>query len=200
LRHPCARSGHDHSRSALVIWRLPGRRRPSVAGGDRGRRWQCRSGCGADSARRHERPRESALSGAVSGPASAGAGPSAARDLVGAENLCHQAIFVDDATRAVMPPDPEMIQVDDAIWQGPQWRGLVQGAVRPLGVVEVLVLPQHHHQVALVPDQGPVQQLTSAAANPPLHDRIHSRCLNGGADDPDPVRAEVCPERKEGLM
>jgi hypothetical protein len=27
----------------------------------------------------------------------------------GAENLCHQAIFVDDATRAVMPLDPEMI-------------------------------------------------------------------------------------------
>src|ERR1035441_3339924 len=27
-----------------------------------------------------------------------------------------------------MPPDPEMIQVGDAIWQGPQWRGLVQGA------------------------------------------------------------------------
>ncbi len=34
--------------------------------------------------------------------------------LVGAENLCHQAIFVDDATHAVMPPDPEMIQVGAA--------------------------------------------------------------------------------------
>jgi hypothetical protein len=44
---------------------------------------------------------------------------------VGAENLCHQAIFVDDATHAVMPPDPEVIQVGDAIWQRPQWRGLV---------------------------------------------------------------------------
>jgi hypothetical protein len=39
---------------------------------------------------------------------------------VGAENLCHQAIFVDDSTCAVMPPDPEMIQVGDAIWQRPQ--------------------------------------------------------------------------------
>jgi len=36
-------------------------------------------------------------------------------DPVGAENLCHQAIFVDDATRAVMPPDLEMIQVGDAL-------------------------------------------------------------------------------------
>jgi hypothetical protein len=43
---------------------------------------------------------------------------------------------VDDATRAVMPPDPEMIQVGDVIWQRPQWRGLVQGAVRPAGVAE----------------------------------------------------------------
>ena len=59
----------------------------------------------------------------------------AARQPVGAENLCHQAIFVDDAARAVMPPDLEMIRVGDAIWQGPQWRGLVQGAVRPVGVV-----------------------------------------------------------------
>jgi hypothetical protein len=40
---------------------------------------------------------------------------------------------VDDATRAVMPPDPEMIQVGDAIWQRPQWRGLVQGSVGPVG-------------------------------------------------------------------
>ncbi len=61
-----------------------------------------------------------------------------------------------------MPPDPEVIQVGDAIWQGPQWRGPVQGAVGTVGVVEVLVLPEHHRQVALVPDQGPVQQLRGA--------------------------------------
>jgi len=77
--------------------------------------------------------------------------------------------------RAVMAPDPEMIQVGDAIWQGRQWRGLVQGAVRPARIAEVLVLPQHHHQVAQVPDQGPVQQLKSATADPALHDRIGPR-------------------------
>jgi hypothetical protein len=38
---------------------------------------------------------------------------------VSADNLCHQAIFVDDATYAAMPPDPEMIQVGNAIWQRP---------------------------------------------------------------------------------
>ena len=44
----------------------------------------------------------------------------------GCQNLCHQVIFVDDATGTVMLPDPEMIQVGDAIWQWLQWRGLVQ--------------------------------------------------------------------------
>src|SRR6266571_9262319 len=60
--------------SPLVIRWLLGRRRPSVACGVRGRRWRCRSGRGADSTRRRGRRRGPALSGAVSGPASAGAG------------------------------------------------------------------------------------------------------------------------------
>jgi len=38
---------------------------------------------------------------------------------VGAENLCHQAVFVDDATHAVMPPDPEVIQIRDAVGELP---------------------------------------------------------------------------------
>src|SRR5579871_1392345 len=92
--------------------------------------------------------------------------------LVGAENLCHQAIFMDHASGAVTPLNPEMVQVGYAVGQRAQWRGLPEGPVRPVGVVKVLVLPQHRHQVTLVPDQGPVQQLTSAAADPPLHDRI----------------------------
>ena len=29
---------------------------------------------------------------------------------VGAENLCHQAIFMDHATSAVTPLDPELVQ------------------------------------------------------------------------------------------
>jgi hypothetical protein len=50
-----------------------------------------------------------------------------------AENLCHQAVFVDDATRTVKPLDPEVVQVGDAIWQGPQWCGLAQRTVRTHG-------------------------------------------------------------------
>jgi hypothetical protein len=92
---------------------------------------------------------------------------------------------VNHAPRAVTPLDPEPIQVGDCIGQRAERRGLVQGAVRPVGVVEVLVLAQHGYQVVLVPDQRPVQQLASAAADPPLDDRIHPRRLNGGADNPD---------------
>jgi len=70
---------------------------------------------------------------------------------------------------AVMPLDPEVVQVGDCVRQGAQRRGLFEGSVRPVGVAGVLVLVQHDHQVALVPDQGPVQQLTGAAADPSLH-------------------------------
>jgi hypothetical protein len=52
-----------------------------------------------------------------------------------AENLCHQAIFVNHASGAVAPPDTEVVQAGDAIWQRAKRRGLVQGAVRPVRVV-----------------------------------------------------------------
>ena len=85
---------------------------------------------------------------------------------MGADNLCHQAIFVNHASGAVAPPDADAVQVGDAVWQRAERRGLFQGAVWPVGVVEVLALAQDGHQVALVPDQGPVQQLAPAAADP----------------------------------
>ena len=72
------------------------------------------------------------------------------------KTYCHQAIFMNHASGAVAPPDAEVIQAGDAIWQRAERRGLVQGAVWPVRVAEVLVLAQDGHQGALVPDQGPV--------------------------------------------
>ena len=46
------------------------------------------------------------------------------------------------APSAVAPLDPELVQVTDAIGQWAEWRGLVQGAVRPVRVVKVLILAQ----------------------------------------------------------
>jgi hypothetical protein len=37
--------------------------------------------------------------------------------VVWGRNLCHQAIFVNHASGAVAPPDAEVVQVGDAIWQ-----------------------------------------------------------------------------------
>jgi hypothetical protein len=76
--------------------------------------------------------------------------------LVGAENLCHQAILMNHASGTVAPLDPELIQVGDAIGQRAQRRGLVQGSVRPVLVAEIRVLAQHDHQMPLIPYQGPV--------------------------------------------
>ena len=58
--------------------------------------------------------------------------------LEGADNLCHQAIFVNHASGAVASPDAEVVQAGDAVWQRAQRRGLVQGAVWPVRVVEGL--------------------------------------------------------------
>ena len=48
----------------------------------------------------------------------------------------------DHASGVVAPPDTEVIEVGDANWQRAQRRGVVQPAVRPVRVVEVLVLAQ----------------------------------------------------------
>jgi hypothetical protein len=64
-----------------------------------------------------------------------------------------------------------------------------------VGVVEVLVLAQHDHQVPLIPHQGPVQQLAAAAADPPFHDRIHPRRLNPSTDYPGTSGTEDLIER-----
>ncbi len=42
------------------------------------------------------------------------------------------------ASGAVAPPDAEVVQVGDTIGQRAERRGLVQGAVRPVRVIEVL--------------------------------------------------------------
>ena len=104
--------------------------------------------------------------------------------VAGAENLCHQAVFMNHAADAVTSLNPEPVKVGDVAGQPAQRRGLLQGSVRPVGVVEVFVLPQHGHKVALVPYQSPVEQFAAAAADPPFHDRVHSGRLDGGADDP----------------
>ena len=51
------------------------------------------------------------------------------------------------ASGALTALDPELIEVGDSCGQRAQWRGLLQGPVGPVSVVEILVFPQHgrHH-------------------------------------------------------
>src|SRR6266511_1985602 len=72
------------------------------------------------------------------------------------------------------------------------WSRLVIGSgsgdalMRTVRVVERLVFAEGVHEMPLVPDQGPVEQLAAAGAYPPFHDRVHSRYLDAAADDRDP--------------
>jgi hypothetical protein len=68
----------------------------------------------------------------------------------------------------------DLVQVDDRRRQRPQWAGIGDALMGAMPAVEAFELPQSVQQVALVPDQGPVQQLTTAGLHPPLHDRIHA--------------------------
>jgi hypothetical protein len=88
---------------------------------------------------------------------------------------CDQAIFVDQAASASLSSDAVVVEVD---WFGQRFqrRGAVQGAVRPVLIVVVgLVLAQDPSQMGRVPDEGAVQELAAASADPPFGDRVHAR-------------------------
>jgi hypothetical protein len=73
-----------------------------------------------------------------------------------------QAIFADQATGASPPSDLVLLKIDR---YGPRFqrRGCLQGAVRPVPVVVVLVLAQELPQMGLVPDEGAVQERAAAS-------------------------------------
>ncbi len=105
--------------------------------------------------------------------------------VVGAENLYHQVIFVDDATSAVTPLDAEMIQISNTIGQAPERRGLLQGAVRPVCCRSPRTRAARSSGGAgSRSGSGPVARDGSCRSNAPsLHDRIHPRRLHRRADD-----------------
>jgi len=51
----------------------------------------------------------------------------------------------------------------------------VQGAVRPLLIVVDLIVVQDPSQMGLVPDEGPVQLLATASADPAFGDGVQRR-------------------------
>jgi hypothetical protein len=73
--------------------------------------------------------------------------------------------------------------------------GAVQGAVRPVlmmvGLVGTLELPQ----MGPVPDEGAVQGLAAASADPAFDDRVHPGCLDAAEHGLDPGVGEDGIER-----
>jgi len=83
------------------------------------------------------------------------------------------SVLVEGAAQSVASAYVEM---SDLHRVGDWWRQWVQGAgvgealMRSRGVVELFVLLEGVEQVALVPDQGAVQQFVAAALYPLFHD------------------------------
>jgi hypothetical protein len=67
--------------------------------------------------------------------------------------------------------------------------------VRPVLIVVDLVLVQDPPQMGLVPDQGAVQELAPASADPAFGDRIHARRPDVAEPGPDPGTGEDRVER-----
>jgi len=68
--------------------------------------------------------------------------------------------------------------------------------VRPVLIVMSLVFVQDLPQMSLVPDQGAVQELTAASADPAFGDRVHARRPDVAEDGPDPGVGEDRVERR----
>ena len=67
-------------------------------------------------------------------------GPRSCSDAEGADNLCDLLVFVQEASGPIAPADAEGFEVDDVVGHGPERRGLGQGSVRAVVVVQGLVL------------------------------------------------------------
>ena len=78
-------------------------------------------------------------------------------------------VLVEDAAEAVASSYVEVgdgVRVGDRRWQSVQRAGVCDALVGPVGVVVLFELAQGVEQVALVPDQGAVQQFASAGLHP----------------------------------
>ena len=63
-----------------------------------------------------------------------------------------EGVFADDVADPVAAVDAEGVEVSDRCWEGLEWRGLAEAAVRPVLVVVALVLANDVQRVELVPD------------------------------------------------
>ena len=85
-------------------------------------------------------------------------------------------VLVEYAAQPRTPADVESAdlgRISDWLWQRLPRPGVAEPLVRPMGVVELLVLVQGVEQVSLIPDEGAVEQFEAAGLYPAFHDRVH---------------------------
>ena len=105
-----------------------------------------------------------------------------------------QAIFIDRATDVSLSLYAVPLKIDRP-GQRSHWGRAVERAVRPVLIVVDLVLAQDLPQMVLVPDEGAVQELASASADPAFGDRVHARGPGVAQRGPDPGTGEDRVER-----
>src|SRR5258708_31420224 len=92
-------------------------------------------------------------------------------------------VLVDDASDPVASSDPEGFELGYLGWKRFERSGAGQRHVRPVVVVVTLAGRQDPAEVGQVPDEGAVEKLAAASADPPLHDRVHAGHPDAAAHD-----------------
>ncbi len=98
-------------------------------------------------------------------------------------------VLVEEATESITSADAKLrddVRIGDRFGERVQGPGVGDPTVGPVRVEVPFVLVRGVRQMRLVPDQRAVQQLTAAAVDPPLHDRVHPGYLDATEHDPDP--------------
>jgi hypothetical protein len=113
------------------------------------------------------------------------------------------SVLVEGAAESITSMDVEAVdsvRFGDRFGGGLQGCRAVQGAVRPVLVVERLELAEGVEQMGLVPDQGTVEEFVSAGLHPTFHDRVHAGNADAGGDDLDALGLEDGVERAGDLL
>ena len=108
-------------------------------------------------------------------------------------HVMRQHVLVDEAAE---PVSSEHAGGRPGTWRDAACgRALIQGSVGSVGVEVLDILPQDDVEVAWSGDQDVVEAFPSQCPDEPFRDRVCSRCLDRGADDPDVGTGEHGVER-----
>src|SRR5215831_661560 len=102
-------------------------------------------------------------------------------------------ILVDDASEAVASAYVQLgdfSRIADRFGYRTERGCLIHGLVGAVPVAVLFELPERPQKVALVPDQGAIEEFVAQFLYPALHDRVHAGCANAGEDGCDAGVAE----------